>query len=88
MTESQKTVLKTTGMTCAACANRVEKALSSLPGVYSARVNFALENITVEYEPAKVSVSDIHSRVKDIGYGTAFDRVELKLTGMSCAASD
>lgn len=86
MAKTEKATVKITGMSCAACANRVEKAVSTLPGVISARVNFALENMTVEYDPAGVTTGDILRRVEDAGYGGAFDRVELKLTGMSCAA--
>ncbi len=86
MAKTEKATVKITGMSCAACASRVEKAVSTLPGVISARVNFALENMTVEYDPAGVTTGDILRRVEDAGYGGAFDRVELKLAGMSCAA--
>jgi len=86
LAKTEKATVKITGMSCAACASRVEKAVSTLPGVISARVNFALENMTVEYDPAGVTTGDILRRVEDAGYGGAFDRVELKLAGMSCAA--
>jgi len=86
LAELQKATLKITGMTCSACANRVEKSLSSLAGVRSARVNFALETATVEYNPAEVSIDNIRKKVDEAGYGTAFNKAELKLSGMSCAA--
>lgn len=86
MSDIKKTSFKITGMSCAACANRVEKALSSLPGVRSARVNFALENAAVEYRPDQVSINEIQKRVEETGYGIFFSKAELKLDGMSCAA--
>ncbi|MDO9536165.1 MAG: heavy metal translocating P-type ATPase [Bacillota bacterium] len=45
------TILKIDGMTCAACANRVEKALQKTPGVAQARVNFAAQKAYVEFLP-------------------------------------
>lgn len=86
MSAVKKTSFKITGMSCAACANRVEKALSSLPGVQSARVNFALENAVVEYRPGEVSINEIHKRVEETGYGILLGKAEMKLEGMSCAA--
>jgi Cu+-exporting ATPase len=41
-------VLDIEGMTCAACASRVERALGKVPGVASARVNLALERAEIE----------------------------------------
>ncbi len=57
-----------TGMTCAACANRIEKGLNRLPGVTRANVNFALETAHVEYSPSAVSVEDIIRKVEQLGY--------------------
>ncbi|MDF2836188.1 MAG: ATPase, partial [Paenibacillus sp.] len=56
------------GMTCAACANRIEKGLSRLPGVSGATVNFAMETATVSYSPAELSVSGMEDKVKQLGY--------------------
>lgn len=86
MADVEKTSFKITGMSCAACANRLEKALSSLPGVLSVRVNFALENAAVEYRPDQVSINEIQKRVEETGYGIHFGKAELKLEGMSCTA--
>lgn len=55
-------------MTCAACANKIEKKLSSLPGVKNAVVNFATEKATVEYSDNQVSIADIKKTVKSLGY--------------------
>ena len=59
---------KLEGMTCAACANRIEKSLSKLPGVTNATVNFAMETARVEYSPGEVSITEMQNKVKQIGY--------------------
>lgn len=56
------------GMTCAACANRIEKGLSRLPGVTNASVNFAMETAHVEYSPGEISVTNMQSKVQQLGY--------------------
>jgi Cu+-exporting ATPase len=58
-----------TGMTCAACANRIEKGLNKLQGVNNATVNLALERATVEYNPSIVGTQEIIKRVESLGYG-------------------
>ena len=57
------------GMSCAACARRVEKALSKTAGVSDAGVNFATGKATVEYDPAVVSPGELVGAVEDAGYG-------------------
>ncbi|WP_413463221.1 heavy metal translocating P-type ATPase [Bacillus sp. B1-b2] len=56
------------GMTCAACATRIEKGLNKLEGVENATVNLALESATVEYNPSEVSIQDMIEKVHKIGY--------------------
>ncbi len=63
--------LPITGMTCAACANRIEKQLGKQPGVRRAGVNFATSRATVEYDPQATNVGKLIETVKDVGYGTA-----------------
>ena len=62
--------LPITGMTCAACANRIERTLAKTPGVTKAGVNLATARATVEYDPATTGVRALMERVKDAGYGT------------------
>ncbi|MBS4200344.1 copper-translocating P-type ATPase [Bacillus sp. FJAT-49732] len=75
-----------TGMTCAACSNRIEKGLKKLDGVQDANVNLALEKATVHYDKEKVSFEDIQKKVQDLGYDVVTEKVELVITGMTCAA--
>ncbi|HWT03443.1 MAG TPA: heavy metal translocating P-type ATPase [Pyrinomonadaceae bacterium] len=63
--------LPITGMTCAACARRIERRLNKTPGVRRAGVNFATSRATVEYSPQAASVGQLIEAVKDVGYGTA-----------------
>ncbi|WP_078382406.1 heavy metal translocating P-type ATPase [Sutcliffiella halmapala] len=58
-----------TGMTCAACSNRIERALNKLDGIETATVNLALETGSVEYNPSKLTPSDIIARIEKAGYG-------------------
>ena len=58
-----------TGMTCASCVNRVEKAISKVAGVERAAVNLATERATVSYDPAATNVSEIAHAVERAGYG-------------------
>ncbi len=81
-----------TGMSCAACAARIEKGLNKLEGIKQANVNFAVEKATVEYEDMQIDSNKIIETVKKLGYDVLQEapknqgKVELKITGMSCAA--
>lgn len=81
-----QTSLQITGMTCAACANRIEKGLNKLEGVTEANVNFAMERATVTYDPDIVDVSKMEASIQKLGYSTAKEAVDLQLVGMTCAA--
>ena len=61
--------LPITGMTCAACANRIERTLTKTPGVRKAGVNLATNRATVEYDPRTTGVRELIARIEDAGYG-------------------
>ncbi|MEW6723996.1 MAG: heavy metal translocating P-type ATPase [Bacillota bacterium] len=63
-----KTRLNIVGMSCAACAARVEKALSRAPGVVSAVVNLATETVSVEYLPMVTGAPELTKAVAEAGY--------------------
>jgi len=75
-----------TGMTCAACATRIEKGLKKMEGVQEANVNLALETATVKYDAAAMSALEIQKKVRDLGYDVVTEKQELDITGMTCAA--
>ena len=75
--KGERVDLPITGMTCAACANRIEKQLNTQPGVQKASVNFATAKATVNYDPQTTGVGNLIQTVKDVGYDTtAPSRVE------------
>lgn len=84
--QNKQTTLQIAGMTCAACANRIEKGLSKLEGVSEANVNFALEQASVTYNPHKVNIPLIEKKIQDIGYDTVKEAVDFDISGMTCAA--
>jgi P-type Cu+ transporter len=75
-----------TGMTCAACAIRIEKGLKKMEGVEDANVNLALEKATIKFDSAAMGVTDIQKKIRDLGYDVITNKVELDITGMTCAA--
>ncbi|HVG39713.1 MAG TPA: heavy metal translocating P-type ATPase [Pyrinomonadaceae bacterium] len=68
--EGERVDLPITGMTCAACARRIERKLSKAQGVQSASVNFATSRATVAYDAREINVGGLVKVVKDVGYGT------------------
>ncbi|MBL8990843.1 MAG: cadmium-translocating P-type ATPase [Phycisphaerae bacterium] len=64
----QRADLPIQGMSCAACAARIERGLSALPGVESASVNFATKVATVTFNPAALNTAAIADTVSNLGY--------------------
>src|SRR5690625_8029751 len=73
-------------MTCNACASRVEKGISKITGVDKANVNFALEQLTVHYDPNQTNVNDFKKEIEKNGYGVVEKKAEFDISGMTCAA--
>ena len=68
--DEQHESLQITGMTCAACALRVEKGLNKVEGVTAAQVNYALERASVKFDSAVVNRQLLEQAIEKIGYGT------------------
>ena len=71
------------GMSCAACASRVEKTLAGQPGVRMAAVNYAAATVKVEYDRTECTAESLRKAVQDAGYdllvqkdGNAADEAE------------
>ncbi|MCX2948115.1 heavy metal translocating P-type ATPase [Lentzea sp. NEAU-D7] len=73
-TEPRHVELSISGMTCASCANRVERKLNKLDGV-SATVNYATEKASVQF-PGTLRVDDLVSTVRAAGYDAEEPRPE------------
>lgn len=72
-----KKTFKISGMTCAACAARIERFVKKLDGVSDASVNFAAETLTVEYE--KIGAKEIEAAVVKAGYAFADKNANQKM---------
>ena len=83
-----KKSFKIEGMTCSACANRVERVVKKLDGVENAGVNFATETLNVEFDENKLSDSNIEETVVKAGYGVKknLKTYTFKVEGMTCSA--
>lgn len=82
----KETTLQISGMTCAACAVRIEKGLNKLDGVEEATVNLALEKSALKFDPTKTDLETIQKKVHDLGYEVVIEKAEFDITGMTCAA--
>ncbi|MEM9274911.1 MAG: heavy metal translocating P-type ATPase [Cyanobacteria bacterium P01_F01_bin.143] len=60
--------LKLQGMSCAACANSIEKAIRTVSGVTECNVNFGVEQAAVTYDPDQTNIGDIQEAVAKAGY--------------------
>jgi Cu+-exporting ATPase len=73
----KKDSLIVTGMTCSACAVKIEKKLNKLEGIESATVNLATENAKVAYDPEKIKTEDIIKTIENLGYHAIQKKEEL-----------
>jgi P-type Cu+ transporter len=83
---TQKLVINLGGMSCAACAAKVEKALSEMPGIEVANVNFATEKASVDYRPEDTGIEEIVNTIEDLGYEARLARETYGVEGMTCAS--
>lgn len=83
-----KKSLKIEGMTCSACANRIERFVRKLDGINEANVNFAVETLNVDFDENKVTCDDIENTVVKCGYKVKknLKTYTLKIEGMTCSA--
>ena len=79
---------KIDGMTCSACANRVERVVKKMNGVEEASVNFATETLLVKFDYAKIDAPKIEEAIVKAGYSVRKDMRDytFKVEGMSCSA--
>jgi P-type Cu+ transporter len=81
---------KINGMTCAACAKAVERAVKKLDGTTDVTVNIATDKLTLAYDEAKIKSSDIKAAVEKAGYEALEEKitkeVAIPIEGMTCSA--
>jgi Cu+-exporting ATPase len=84
--KKEKAVIPVMGMTCTNCAVTIEKGLTETPGVEAARVNFASEKASIEYDPSQVNLGKIKDTISELGYGAATKKSIFPVAGMTCAS--
>jgi P-type Cu+ transporter len=91
---TEKIIINIAGMSCASCVLAIENALKSFKGVVDARVNYASEKATVEYDPQLADVAAIEKVIENTGYtvikgqvarGKGQEELRLKIIGMDNA---
>ena len=75
------------GMTCSACANRVERGIKKMEGMKDASVNFTTETLTVSFDENKVTSNEIEKKVEALGYSVIknIKTHTYRVEGMTCA---
>ena len=85
---SEQKVYSIEGMTCASCAQTVEKVTSKLPGMTEASVNLATEKLSVTYDDSVLNEDEIIKAVDEAGYQvvTQGNHIQYDIDGMTCAS--
>ncbi len=78
--------LSVEGMTCGACAVRLEKALGQAPGIDNATVNFALERADIAYDPDQTDINGVANVIRNAGFDVAHEKFSFPVEGMTCSA--
>ncbi len=73
--------LKLRGMSCASCANSIEDAIRSVPGVNDAKVNFGAEQATIQYDPKRTNLEKIQQAINAAGYSSYSLQEQKMVTG-------
>ena len=73
------------GMSCASCVGRIERKLSTLPGVTAVNANLVTQEVTVTAKPPVPAEQIIHT-LKQLGFEPKPVQLELAIEGMSCAS--
>jgi len=81
----QKITVPITGMTCTNCAMNIERGVKTLHGVTDASVNFASEQAAISFDPKALNIKDLVDNIHSSGFTVPTTKIELPITGMSCA---
>lgn len=83
----KKKSLKIEGMTCSACATRIERFVKKLDGIVNANVNFATETLNVEFDTSKLNNETIEAAIIKAGYGVCknLKTYTFRVEGMTCS---
>ncbi len=81
----KKTILPVTGMRCANCALNIEQGVKKLRGVKDVNANFASEQVSLLFDIAQTHMGNVVKKIESLGYKVTTRKVELSVTGMTCA---
>ncbi|HEU5209842.1 MAG TPA: cation transporter, partial [Longimicrobiales bacterium] len=84
---AERVTVPLVGMTCAACATRIQKKVSKGAGVLDVAVNFGTERATVTYDPTTSNAGEIVALVRNAGYDARVEETELHVQGLDMAMS-
>lgn len=92
LTATSKTntvVLAISGISCASCVGKIEKTLTSEPGIISISVNLATKKATIEYDPSMKNVDEIIALISSLGYEVflaSLEKISIPIIGLKCAS--
>src|SRR5919106_2733460 len=66
---SETSTIPVSGMTCAGCSSRVQRALQQSPGVSAANVNLMTGSATIEFDPSATNIERLVETIRETGYG-------------------
>ena len=84
--KNETIALPVKGMSCASCSARIEKKVGELDGVSLAKVNFAAEMATVEFDPEKIRAEQFPEEIKKLGFEVPSVHETFSIEGMTCAS--
>lgn len=84
--DSELLDIQVSGMTCGACATRLQKALTRAPGIHAADVNFATERARVQFDASQTGIGAIADAVVRAGFEVPEERYSFGVSGMTCSA--
>ena len=82
----KRIVLKIGGMHCAGCAVSIQKYVSDLDGVTGADVSYASTRATVAFNSNEVTLGSIEKAIEEVGYRVVYEKVSLRIRGLSDAS--
>ncbi|MGI0076271.1 MAG: copper ion binding protein, partial [Nitrosopumilaceae archaeon] len=81
--QTKRTTIKIGGMHCAGCVTAIQNYVSDIKGITKCEVNLAAEKAILEYDQSQVSLSDIESAIKETGYKVVYEKLTIKIGGLT-----
>ncbi|WP_100183243.1 heavy metal translocating P-type ATPase [Candidatus Nitrosotenuis aquarius] len=81
--QTKRTAIKIGGMHCAGCVNSIQNYVMDIPGVKKCEVNLAAEKAVLEFDPSSIDLRKIEDAIQDVGYKVVYEKLTLKLSGIT-----